>query len=63
MYQMFRPWTHTSHDSYIYELSLVVATATVSSYNTHTIRAHTKQKGVPCYVVVGSNECMISYIA
>ena len=28
----FRPWTHTSDDSYIYQLSLVVATATVSSY-------------------------------
>ena len=27
---MFRPWTHTSDDSYIYQLSLVVATATVS---------------------------------
>ena len=26
----FRPWTHTSDDSYIYQLSLVVATATVS---------------------------------
>ena len=30
-YVMFRPWTHTSDDSYIYQLSLVVATATVSS--------------------------------
>ena len=28
-YVMFRPWTHTSDDSYIYQLSLVVATATV----------------------------------
>ena len=27
---LFRPWTHTSDDSYIYQLSLVVATATVS---------------------------------
>ena len=26
----FRPWTHTSDDSYIYQLSLVVATAAVS---------------------------------
>ena len=26
----FRPWTHTSDDSYIYQLSLVVATATAS---------------------------------
>ena len=26
----FRPWTHTSDDSYIYQLSLVIATATVS---------------------------------
>ena len=29
-YVMFHPWTHTSDDSYIYQLSLVVATATVS---------------------------------
>ena len=29
-YVMFRPWTHTSDDSYIYQLSLVVTTATVS---------------------------------
>ena len=29
-YVMFRPWTHTSDDRYIYQLSLVVATATVS---------------------------------
>ena len=26
----FRPWSHTSDDSYIYQLSLVLATATVS---------------------------------
>ena len=26
----FNPWTHTSDDSYIYQLSLVLATATVS---------------------------------
>ena len=30
MIRTFRPWTHTSDDSYIYQLSLVVATATVS---------------------------------
>ena len=29
----FRPWTHTSDDSYIYQLSLVLATATVSLYH------------------------------
>ena len=29
MIPTFRPWTHTSDDSYIYQLSLVVATATV----------------------------------
>ena len=28
----FRPWTHTSDNSYIYQLSLVVATAIVSFY-------------------------------
>ena len=30
----FRPWTHTSDDSYIYQLSLDLATATVSSEGT-----------------------------
>ena len=30
MIPTFRPWKHTSDDSYIYQLSLVVATATVS---------------------------------
>ena len=30
MIPTFRQWTHTSDDSYIYQLSLVVATATVS---------------------------------
>ena len=30
MIPTFRPWTHTSDDSYIYQLSLVLATATVS---------------------------------
>ena len=30
MIPTFRPWTHTSDGSYIHQLSLVVATATVS---------------------------------
>ena len=30
MIRTFRPWTHTSDDSYIYQLSLVLATAIVS---------------------------------
>ena len=30
MIPTFRPWTHTSDDSYMYLLSLVVTTATVS---------------------------------
>ena len=33
MIPTFRPWTHTSDDSYIYQLSLVVATATVSFHH------------------------------
>ena len=34
----FRPWTHTSDDSYMYQLSLVVATATtVVSYNFYVL--------------------------
>ena len=28
----FSPWTHTSDDSYIYQLSLVLATATISFF-------------------------------
>ena len=31
MIPTFRPWTHTSDDSYMYQLSLVVATATTVS--------------------------------
>ena len=31
-YVMFRPWTHTSDDRYIYQLSLVLATATAVSF-------------------------------
>ena len=31
----FRPWTHTSDESYIYQLSLVAATATVSFLGWH----------------------------
>ena len=30
MIPTFRPWTHPSDDSYIYQLSLVVGTATAS---------------------------------
>ena len=33
----FRPWTHTSDDSYIYQLSLVVATATVSFWSSEIL--------------------------
>ena len=32
MIRTFRPWTHTSDDSYIYQLSLVVAAATASFF-------------------------------
>ena len=31
----FSPWTHTSDDSYIYQMSLVLATATVSYSSVH----------------------------
>ena len=33
----FSPWTHTSDDSYIYQLSLVLATATVFIYNSSNV--------------------------
>ena len=32
MIPTFRPWTHTSDDRYIYQLSLVLATATAVSF-------------------------------
>ena len=32
MIRTFRPWTHTSDDSYIFQLSLGVATATTVSF-------------------------------
>ena len=34
----FSPWTHTSDDSYIYQLSLVLATATVSFWYIFILR-------------------------
>ena len=43
----FRPWTHTSDDSYINQLSLVVATATVSLKRhgkTHSVSMQTASK-------------------
>ena len=47
----FSPWTHTSDDSYIYQLSLVLATATVSS---GLLAAH--------YSVVFDNQCTQQYM-
>ena len=41
----FRPWTHTSDDSYIYQLSLVLATAIVSSNIPGSI---IRTPGMPC---------------
>ena len=35
-----RPWTHTSDDSYFYQLSLVLATATVSLYYGQYVRTY-----------------------
>ena len=43
MIPTFRPWTHTADDSYMYQLSLVVATATVSlilSFTQNIVRAY-----------------------
>ena len=47
-YVMFRPWTHTSDDSYIYQLSLVVATATVSFERSEFLIATSPQKKCVC---------------
>ena len=44
----FRPWTYTSDDSYIYQLSLVVSTATVSFINT---QVYTKYRSRVFYVL------------
>ena len=48
----FRPWTHTSDDSYIYRLSLLVATATVSFLKFPYYSKTTKQlrKNMPKFV-------------
>ena len=55
----FRPWTHTSDDSNIYQLSLVVATATVSlestSYQTSTV------KTILTYTVVSETNCLTNF--
>ena len=54
MIQTFRLWTHTSDDSYIYQLSLVVATATVS-YQVSTLMldvSHAVEVLVLCLLVV-----------
>ena len=49
MIPTFRPWTHTSDDSYIYQLSLVVATATVSYI---PVVGHCQALHLPCLPVV-----------
>ena len=43
----FSPWTHTSDDSYIYQLSLVLATATVSFYPSLPISARHSLRPFP----------------
>ena len=52
----FRPCTHTSDDSYMYQLSLVVATATVSFHIACLHGFHAKRtstiRGVPNDVVL-----------
>ena len=44
---VFSPWAHTSDGSYIYQLSLVLATATVSYL-------HHRPYSIPKWVVVGT---------
>ena len=46
----FSPWTHTSDDSYIYQLSLVLATAIVSFL-------------VSLHVVGIESECFVVYLS
>ena len=63
-YVMFRPWTHTSDDSYIYQLSLVVATATESFERSEFLIATSKKKICACVrlilVLVGKKLCVCS---
>ena len=51
----FRPWTHTSDDSYIYQLSLVVATATLSLFYLEALaREGALQTNIPKVVFVST---------
>ena len=57
----FRPWTHTSDDSYIYQLSLVVATATVS-YSIFEVREYlgeieSDSQSGPAYALLYHGQC------
>ena len=55
-YDTFRPWTHTSDDSYIYQLSLVVATATVCIFRAKRVsncyQVHARKKNLSVCVDV-----------
>ena len=58
----FSPWTHTSDDSYIYQLSLVLATATVS-YIIHVRVKDMLQRVIKSVVIPeGGLEYMIARI-
>ena len=52
MVPTFRSWTHTPDDSYMYQLSLVVATATVSYSST--------SKSTSCLVLEALRSCLNS---
>ena len=50
----FSPWTHTSDDSYIFQLSLVLATATVSYNNKRdTVLVSRSHYGNAFFVIAG----------
>ena len=65
-HQRSAPWTHTSDDSYIYQLSLVLATATVSYEYlpvTPALRpVSTWYSGAPGYDIAILNLVHTSYI-
>ena len=52
----FSPWTHTSDDSYIYQLSLVLATSIVSLLTTFRNRPTTTRMGDK---KLGSRTCFL----
>ena len=58
----FSPWAHTSDDRYIYQLSLVLGTATVSFSVRNDLKYHSKQQAAASRpricIASGSKPCL-----